>query len=51
MSNKVIHAENVEWDFSADHPNIRCAGRADEKWTSAEIVIPNLLALGAQLGS
>ena len=50
MSNKIIHAERIEWDFSAE-PKIICIGRDKESWVRAEIDVGLLLALGGQLGS
>jgi hypothetical protein len=50
MSNKIIHAERIEWNFSVE-PKIVCIGRDKERWVRAEIDVRSLLALGGQLGS
>ena len=49
MSNKIIHAEHIDWDFS-ESPKIVCTGK-DEKWTSAEIDLIALIEIGGRLGS
>ena len=50
MSNKIIHAERIEWDLSGE-PRIICIGHENEAWVRAEINLDSLLYLGAQLGS
>jgi hypothetical protein len=52
MSNKIIHAERLEWDFSGE-PKIICVGwkKDDEKWLRAEIDVRAMLAVGGMLGS
>jgi hypothetical protein len=51
MSNKIIHAEKIDWDFSKEEPWIICTGEDKEKWVSATINVRDLLWMGAQLGS
>lgn len=50
MSNKIIHAEAIEWDFS-EQPKIVCTGRDKEAWVRANINVRRLLSIGAQLSS
>jgi hypothetical protein len=50
MSNKIIHAERIEWELSAE-PKVICIGRDKERWVRAEIEVESLLALAGQLGS
>lgn len=52
MSNKVIHAESVEWQFFSDQMIICTAGaNAHENWLRAEIMLVKLIAVGGQLQS
>jgi hypothetical protein len=48
MSNKIIHAVSVEWEFLPE-PVIKCTGGATEKWVRAEIVVSELIGLGGRL--
>jgi hypothetical protein len=48
MSNKVIHAESIDWEFS-DSPKIVFIGRNQQKWTRAEINLIALIRIGGQL--
>ncbi len=52
MSNKLIHAEEIKWDFSAE-PKINCVAweSENEKWVRAEIDVRAMLALGGMPGS
>jgi hypothetical protein len=50
MSNKIIHAEKIEWDLSAQ-PKIVCIGRDKEQWLYATINVIGMLEVGAFLGS
>ena len=51
MSNKIIHAEEIKWDFSEEQPRIICTGRNKEEWLRAIIDVWKMLWIGAQLGS
>jgi hypothetical protein len=52
MSNKIIHAERLEWDFSGE-PKVVCFAweKEKEKWVRAEINVRAMLWLGGVLGS
>ena len=52
MSNKIIHAEDIRWDFSGE-PKLICTAweRENEKWVRAEIDVREMLAVGGMLGS
>jgi hypothetical protein len=54
MTNKIIHAERIEWDFS-DEPKIVCIAWKSEKmnkpWVRAEIDVRSMLGVGGMLGS
>ena len=50
MTNKIIHAEKIEWDFS-EQPKIVCTGRDKEQWQHAIIEVRRLLWVGSQIGS
>jgi len=50
MSNKIIHAERIEWDLSCA-PQLICTSRDKERWLRAEIDLDLLLALDGGLGS
>jgi hypothetical protein len=48
LTNKIIHAHHVEWDFTRPgDPLIVCVSRAPERWLKAEI---NLIALAGFCG-
>ena len=51
MSNKIIHAEHIQWDFLGK-PKIICVAweKENEKWIRAEIGVRSMLALGGMLG-
>jgi predicted GNAT family acetyltransferase len=52
MTNKVIHADELTWDFSVSGaPKLVCRARADEKrsWATAEVDIRSLAAFCGQL--
>jgi len=49
MSNKIIHAEEIKWDFSEEQPRIICTGRNKEEWLRAIIDVWKMLWIGAQL--
>ena len=51
MSNKIIHAKKIDWDFPKEEPWIICTGEDKEKWVTATINVKDLLWMGAQLGS
>lgn len=52
MSNKIIHAERLEWDFSGE-PKLVCIAWEKEKmkWVEAEINVRAMLTVGGMLGS
>ena len=50
MSNKIIHAEKIDWDFT-EQPKIVCTGRDKDRWLHAIIEVRKMLWIGAQLGS
>lgn len=50
MSNKIIHAEQIEWQFEPE-PSIICHGRDKERWVRAEISVKLLIWIGGMLGS
>jgi hypothetical protein len=50
MTNKIIHAERIEWDFSSV-AKIICIGRDEQPWVRAEINVIDLITLGGSLGS
>jgi hypothetical protein len=50
MSNKIIHAQSIGWDITAE-PKFICVGRDKEAWTRAEIDVADLIYIGGQLGS
>jgi hypothetical protein len=55
MTNKIIHAERIEWDFSSV-ARIICIGRDERPWVAkpwvrAEINVIDLIAIGGGLGS
>lgn len=52
MSNKIIHAQRIEWDFSSE-PKIVCMAweKENDKWVRAEIDVRSMLAVGGMLGS
>jgi hypothetical protein len=55
MTNKIIHAERIEWDFSSV-AKIVCIGRDEQTWVAkpwvrAEINVIDLITLGGSLGS
>jgi len=49
VSNKIIHAETFEWDFSANNPILICYARDGDprKWVRAEV---DLVAIAAFCG-
>jgi hypothetical protein len=51
MSNKIIHAERIEWRVLSAPPTIICTGRDKERWARAEIDVGRMIAIGGMLGS
>lgn len=50
LTNKVIHAHHLEWDFSApDDPKLVCISRQPERWLKAEAQVVALAAFCGQL--
>ena len=50
LTNKVIHAHDLEWDFSTpDDPNLVCISRQPERWLKAEVEVVALAAFCGQL--
>jgi hypothetical protein len=48
MTNKVIHAASIQWDFSNEAaPRLICIGRNPDRWKRAEI---DIVALAAHCG-
>lgn len=45
VANKVIHASQLEWDFSTDEPRLICQSRDDEKWLRAEVDVTAVAAV------
>ena len=52
MTNKIIHAERIEWGVAGD-PKIICTPRErdNERWLRADIDVRSMLAVGGMLGS
>jgi hypothetical protein len=45
VSNKIIHASNLNWDFSIENnPILICNSQETEKWVQAEINVVKLVA-------
>jgi hypothetical protein len=52
LTNKIIHAHRLEWDFStAGDPRVVCVSRQPERWLRAEIEIVALAGFCGQLMS
>ena len=52
VANKIIHASDLEWDFSSEHrPVLVCSSESKEKWTRAEIDVVAVAAFCGQLMS
>ncbi|HSN18569.1 MAG TPA: hypothetical protein VLV87_10220, partial [Gammaproteobacteria bacterium] len=52
LTNKIIHAADLEWNFSdSDKPKLKCIAKDTERWTSAEIDVVSLAALCGRLMS
>jgi hypothetical protein len=50
MTNKIIHAHHLEWDFSIpDDPKVICISRKPERWLRAEVQVVALAAFCGQL--
>lgn len=50
MTNKIIHAHHLEWDFSsADDPKVVCISRKPERWLKAEVQVVALAEFCGQL--
>jgi hypothetical protein len=50
MTNKIIHAHHIEWDFSIpDDPKLVCISRQPERWLHAEVQVVALAAFCGQL--
>ena len=50
MTNKIIHAHHLEWDFSiCDDPKLVCISRQPERWFKAEVQVVALAAFCGQL--
>lgn len=45
VTNKIIHAARLEWDFSSiEDPKLICIGRERERWLKAEVRLNALAA-------
>ena len=52
LTNKIIHAHHLEWDFSrSDDPKLICVSRKPERWVRAEVEIIALASFCGQLMS
>jgi hypothetical protein len=51
VTNKIIHASRLEWDFTSDEPQLICIARTSEKWTKAEVDLVAFAAVCGQLMS
>lgn len=52
VANKIIHASDLEWDFSAEHsPVLVCSSQNTGKWVQAEINVVAVAAFCGQLMS
>ncbi|MBB5409185.1 hypothetical protein HDG34_003126 [Paraburkholderia sp. HC6.4b] len=50
LTNKIIHAQHLKWDFSVpDDPKLVCISRDPERWLRAEIQVVALVAFCGQL--
>lgn len=50
LTNKIIHAHHLEWDFSThDDPKIVCIARQRERWLKAEVQVVALAAFCGEL--
>ena len=50
LTNKIIHAHHLEWDFSIpDGPKLVCISRQPERWLKAEVEVVALAAFCGQL--
>ena len=50
LTNKVIHAHHLEWDFTTpDDPKIVCISRQPDRWVKAEASVVALAAFCGQL--
>jgi hypothetical protein len=51
VTNKIIHAGRLEWDFAPDEPMLICVAKPNEKWTRAEVDLVGFAAVCGQLMS
>jgi len=50
LTNKIIHAHHLEWEFSSpDDPKFVCISRQPERWLKAEVEVVALSAFCGQL--
>jgi hypothetical protein len=50
LTNKIIHAHHLEWDFSnPDDPKLICISRHPERWLKAEVDVVSLAAFCGEL--
>ncbi len=50
LTNKIIHAHHLEWDFSMpDEPKLVCISRQPDRWLKAELEVVALAAFCGQL--
>lgn len=50
LTNKIIHAHHLEWDFSTpEDPKLACISRQPERWLKAEVQVVALAAFCGQL--
>jgi hypothetical protein len=50
LTNKIIHAHHLEWDFSTpEDPKLVCIARQPERWLKAEIGVVALAAFCGEL--
>ena len=50
LTNKIVHAHHLEWDFSTpDDPKLVCISRQPDRWLKAEIEVVALAAFCGQL--
>jgi len=50
LTNKIIHAHHLEWDFSTpDEPKLVCISRQPDRWLKAEVEVVALTAFCGQI--